>query len=196
MNGPNQTEALFSRAGLPTDLTFLLDKYPRIAWRQSDGLDGMARFWLKRHNFFRELAAMLNKSVTALNEEQVDPVSFAQWFLPRLELLLGELEAHHNVEDMHYFPLLMAEEPRLKRGFDILDSDHHTIHDLLEGNASAGRQFAGALVTGGDAMRFAADHYATESERLLAGLMRHLDDEEDLIIPLLIDRHSAGRPLE
>ena len=192
---PDETEALFSRAGLPTDLTFLLEKYPRTAWNPSDGLDDMARFWLQRHDFFRELADLLNNSVLALNEQQLDPAGFARWFAPRLELLLGELDMHHNVEDMHYFPLLMAEEPRLKRGFEILDTDHHTIHDLLESNASSGRQFAGALVTGGDALRFASDRYAAESERLLSGLMRHLDDEEDLIIPLLIDRHSAGKPL-
>lgn len=195
MSKPDERETLFSRAGLPTDLTFLLEKYPRALWRQSDGLDDMARFWLQRHNFFRELATLLNKSVSALNEEQIDPASFAQWFGPRLELLLGELEGHHNVEDMHYFPMLMAIEPRLKRGFTILDSDHHMIHDLLESNASAGRQFAGALVAGGDALRFASDGYAKESGRLLSGLMRHLDDEEDLIIPLLIDRHSGGKPL-
>ena len=156
MTGPTEAEALFSRAGLPADLTFLLQKYPRTAWRQSAGLDEMTRFWLKRHAFFRELATVLDSGVASLNEEQLDPVSFAQWFLPRLELLLGELEAHHNVEDLHYFPILMAQEPRLKRGFEILDRDHHAIHGLLESNARAGRQFAAALVAGGDGRRFAA----------------------------------------
>ncbi|MEM9104598.1 MAG: hemerythrin domain-containing protein [Pseudomonadota bacterium] len=151
MSERDEIEALFSRAGLPMDLTFLLQKYPRNVWAESDGLDDMAQFWLNRHNFFRELSALLNKSVTALHEEKLDAVNFAQWFGPRLELLLGELEGHHNVEDMHYFPLLIAAEPRLKRGFEILDADHHTIHDLLESNASAGRQFAAALVSGGDA---------------------------------------------
>ncbi len=195
MSDSDEEEALLARPGLPEDLTFLLEKYPRATWRQSGGLTAMSRFWLKRHAFFRELATILDKGVTGLNEEQVDAVNFAHWFLPRLDLLLGELEAHHNVEDMHYFPILMAEEPRLKRGFDILDADHHFIHDLLERNGSAGRQFAGALLAGGDGLRFAADSYATESKRLLSGLMRHLDDEEDLIMPMLIDRHEDGKPL-
>ena len=34
-----------------------------------------------------------------------------------------------------------------------------------------------------------------QAERLLSGLMRHLDDEEDLIVPMLIDRHEDGKPL-
>ena len=39
-----------------------------------------------------------------------------------------------------------------------------------------------------DRQRFAADGYASENERLVAMLKRHLDDEEDLIIPLILDR--------
>lgn len=195
MNTIDEKDALFSRAGLPPDISFLLEKHPRAVWRESGGLGAMGRFWLKRHNFFRELGTALSASVGELREERFDPLMFAQWFSPRLELLLGELEGHHHIEDMHYFPIFLAEEPRLKRGFDILDSDHHLIHDLLERNASAGRQFAGALVAGGDRMRFAADSYAVEADRLVQGLMRHLEDEEDLIVPLLIDRHGDGQSL-
>ena len=195
MNGTGEGDALFSRAGLPAELSFLLEKHPRKIWRQSGGLSAMGRFWLKRHSFFRELGSALGKSVHALKEDNFEAVSFAQWFSPRLELFLGELEGHHQIEDMHYFPIFIAEEPRLKRGFEILDSDHHHIHTLLERNASAGRQFAGALIAGGDRLRFAADDYAQEAERLLTGLMRHLEDEEDLIVPLLIERHEDGRPL-
>ena len=44
------------------------------------------------------------------------------------------------------------------------------------------------------AQRFAADAYAGENERLVAMLARHLEDEEDLIIPLILERgeHAFG----
>lgn len=195
MSASNDELALFSRTGLPENLSFLLEKHPRSIWRQSGGLSAMGRFWLKRHGFFRELGAALSSSVDALQEDNFEAARFAQWFSPRLELFLGELEGHHQIEDLHYFPIFLAEEPRLKRGFEMLDSDHHQIHELLERNASAGRQFAGALVASGDRVRFAADSYAKEAERLLTGLTRHLEDEEDLIVPMLIDRHEDGKPL-
>ncbi|RUZ95577.1 hemerythrin domain-containing protein, partial [Mesorhizobium sp. M7A.F.Ca.US.001.02.1.1] len=39
-----------------------------------------------------------------------------------------------------------------------------------------------------DRQRFAADAYADENSRLIAMLTRHLADEEDLIVPLILDR--------
>ena len=45
-----------------------------------------------------------------------------------------------------------------------------------------------ALQESEDRQRFAADAYADENSRLIAMLTRHLADEEDLIIPLILDR--------
>ena len=39
-----------------------------------------------------------------------------------------------------------------------------------------------------DARRAATDSYADASERLLKFLLRHLDDEEDLIMPVILDQ--------
>ena len=58
----------------------------------------------------------------------------------------------------------------------------------LERNAATANEFLRALEGDEDARRFAADAYANENERLVAMLARHLDDEEDLIIPLILDR--------
>ncbi len=186
---------LFDRKGLPEDLLFLIQQYPRDGWREPGALSAMGRFWLKRHNLFRELAVQLSGSIDRLREEDFEPRDFAAWFAPRLDYLLSDLEGHHHVEDAHYFPIFMAAEPRLRRGFDILDRDHHQIHDLLVHNADAGRQFVQALEKGGDALRFAAEAYGVQATRLVAGLMRHLEDEEDLIVPLLMDRYSGGETL-
>ncbi|WP_348630710.1 hemerythrin domain-containing protein [Mesorhizobium sp. M8A.F.Ca.ET.208.01.1.1] len=99
-----------------------------------------------------------------------------------------DLDGHHNVEDYQYFPAFAKAEPRLKRGFDILDADHHTIHEGLERNAEAANAFIRTLQESEDKQRFAADAYADENSRLIAMLTRHLADEEDLIIPLILDR--------
>ena len=39
---------------------------------------------------------------------------------------------------------------------------------------------------------FAADAYAGENERLVAMLARHLEDEEDLIVPLILERGEGA----
>jgi hypothetical protein len=39
-----------------------------------------------------------------------------------------------------------------------------------------------------ESLRRCSDDYAAASGVLLRGLIRHLDDEEDLIVPLILDR--------
>lgn len=179
---------LESRRGLPDDLRYLVEKYPREDWRAHENVHGMASMWLQRHDMFRELGGILTGAIADYREGRSDATQFASFFAPRLNFFLGHLDGHHNIEDQHYFPLFARVESRLKRGFDILDSDHHLIHEALERNAGTANEFLRALGENEDRRRFAADAYAGENERLVAMLERHLDDEEDLIIPLILDR--------
>ena len=180
------------RAGLPDDLRFLVEKYPRSDWSSHDNIQGMAAFWLQRHDMFREVGAMLTDGIADYREGRKSAPDFAQWFAPRLNFFLGNLDGHHNVEDQHYFPVFAKAEARLKRGFDILDGDHHQIHDALGLNAETANVFLRALRESEDRQRFAADAYAEANQSLVAMLARHLDDEEDLIIPLILDRGDAA----
>ena len=179
---------LETREGLPDDLRFLADQYPRGEWQAHSNIHGMAGFWLQRHDMFREMGVLLTGGIADYREGRKDAPEFAAFFAPRLNRFLGNLDGHHNVEDHHYFPVFAKAEPRLKRGFDILDGDHHLIHDALERNAETANAFLRALQESEDRQRFAADAYADENSRLIAMLKRHLDDEEDLIIPLILDR--------
>ena len=183
---------LTQRSGLPDDLRFLVEKYPRSDWSSHDNIQGMAGFWLQRHDMFREVGAMLTAGIADYREGRKPAPDFAQWFAPRLNFFLGNLDGHHNVEDQHYFPVFAKAEARLKRGFDILDGDHHQIHDALALNAETANFFLRALRESEDRMRFAADAYAAANQSLVAMLSRHLDDEEDLIIPLILDRGDAA----
>jgi hypothetical protein len=47
-------------------------------------------------------------------------------------------------------------------------------------------------VNNADVSRTTGDAYATASGRLIGQLRRHLADEEDLIIPLILDRGEAA----
>ena len=180
------------RDGLPADLLYLLAKYPRESWAGHDNIHGLASMWLQRHDMFRELGGVLTTAIAEYREGRNDARAFAGFFAPRLEFFLGQLNGHHQVEDLHYFPAFARAENRLKRGFDILDGDHHRIHDALETNAETANAFLRALGGGEDRQRFAADAYAGQNERLVAMLARHLDDEEDLIVPLILDRGEHG----
>jgi hemerythrin-like domain-containing protein len=180
------------RDGLPEDLRFLAERYPREEWQDHSNIRGMAMLWLQRHDMFRELGGILTGAISGFREGKTSPREFAGFFAPRLNFFLGHLDGHHNIEDQVYFPAFARAESRLKRGFDILDSDHHLIHGALEQNAETANAFLQALDGDADKQRFAADAYADANERLVAMLSRHLDDEEDLIIPLILDRGDHG----
>ena len=67
-----------------------------------------------------------------LLDRRLDPGAWA----PRLSRLGGvfveHLHGHHQVEDRHYFPLLVARDARLEGGFAILDRDHHALDGHLD----------------------------------------------------------------
>jgi hemerythrin-like domain-containing protein len=184
------------RNALPDDLRFLAEKYPRNDWQAHSNIHGMANMWLQRHDMFRELGGILTAAIADYREERTTAPQFAQFFAPRLNFFLGNLDGHHNVEDHHYFPVFARAEPRLKRGFDILDLDHHTIHEGLEANAETANAFLKALQGDNDAQRRAADLYADANTRLVAMLDRHLADEEDLIIPLILEKGDRALGVE
>ncbi|MDB5523233.1 MAG: hemerythrin protein [Rhizobium sp.] len=179
---------LTTRGGLPDDLKVLIAKYPRQDWNTVHTIGELGRFWIERHDMFRELGATLVESIGNLREGAVEPDMFARWFAPRLNHFLGDLQGHHQIEDYQYFPLFAAADARLAHGFELLEEDHHLIHTLLERNAEAASVFYNDLVSGAGQMPYSRDAYAVEAESLLTGLMRHLEDEEDLLIPLLLDQ--------
>ena len=180
------------RTGWPEELRHLLVRYPREVWTGHANLGQMAQFWLDRHNMFRELTEALLQATNALREGAVPPDQFRQWFAPRMNFLLGELQTHHMIEDQHYFPVFTRAEKSLLKGFEILENDHEMIHHGLEDLAGSARILTTAIDGGTPLVMKASDGFADVSDGFLKILRQHLADEEDLIIPVILDRSEAG----
>ena len=193
---PNATDtealALARRSGWPEDLRVLLARYPREQWQGHVNLGEMARFWLSRHDMFRELATMIRQIETEFRSGALSAAEFPRQFVPRLQFLLSQLGVHHQIEDLHYFPIFRAADKRLARGFDVLEGDHHAIHADMAATADTANALLRALQGNADALRRCGDAYAAASGALIKGLIRHLDDEEDLIVPLILERGEAA----
>lgn len=183
---------LARRSGWPEDLRVLIARFPREQWEGHANLGEMARFWLSRHAMFRELSAMIEDIAAQFRSGALPATDFPRQLVPRLQFLLSQLNAHHQIEDLHYFPIFRAADARLARGFDVLEGDHHAIHADMAATADTANALLRALSTNlagePDALRRCGDDYAQASGGLLKGLIRHLDDEEDLIVPLILDR--------
>jgi hemerythrin-like domain-containing protein len=179
---------LQTRAGWPPELRVLFERYPREVWTGHANLGALAQFWLDRHAEFRALGKVLSQATKDFREAKLTPEEFRRLFAPRLQFFLQSLEGHHQIEDFEYFPIFRLAEPRLVKGFDVLEGDHEAIHGEMMRVVDAANGLLGALNGDADKLRTATDTYADTSERLLNFLVRHLDDEEDLIVPVILDQ--------
>jgi hemerythrin-like domain-containing protein len=169
----------------------LIERHPRAGWAGHAALGPLARYWLDRHAGFRQLVGALEQATAELQAGRLGTAAFRPWFAARLQLLLTHLDSHHGVEDYYYFPRLRAAEPALARGFDALAADHEALNGAIVETVEA----ANALLTaapGTETEAAAAARYAAASAGLFALLLRHLDAEEDLVIPVLLERGEAA----
>jgi iron-sulfur cluster repair protein YtfE (RIC family) len=182
---------LARRSGWPEDLRVLIARFPREQWEGHANLGEMARFWLSRHAMFRELSGNIEEVTASFLKGDLPAAEFPRQLVSRLQFLLSQLNVHHQIEDQHYFPIFRAAEERLARGFDVLEGDHHAIHADMAATADTANALLRALADKSDA-RKPGDAYALASGGLIKGLVRHLNDEEDLIVPLILDRGEAA----
>jgi iron-sulfur cluster repair protein YtfE (RIC family) len=177
-------DELASRTGLPDALRVLVETLPRSGWDTHPNFDGLTRFWLDRHLMFRDVLGQLRGGAEARLDGSVDPVKHARETQRYAAFLLNELHMHHQIEDHHYFPHLQGLDARLSRGFEILDADHHA----LDGHIRALAEVANAYLSDFDGTE--ARDRAGRLRETLAGfetfLDRHLTDEEDLVVPIIL----------
>ena len=170
------------RTGLPDDMLYLVRDLPRDRWT---GLDQTAAFWLQMHNGFRAQQDRLAALTGRWRADDLDLRGLHDAVLPELQAFLQHLDGHHRVESGHYFPAFRAVEPRIQHGLNLLDRDHDAIHAHLETMFQSGLAFHHAVR---DAAPDTADRAHRLSDALAAAapaLSRHLDDEEDIVIPLM-----------
>jgi hemerythrin-like domain-containing protein len=182
------TDPLDTRTGLPDALRVLLAEYPRAHWADDPGYHGLVSFWLERHMMFRRILDKLSADTRAAADRKIAPQAYAQGLARLGSMFVGELHGHHGIEDAHYFPVLAAKDARLAEGFALLDRDHHD----LDGHLNRFVEQANALLQGAPAPladRAAAFH--DDLARLERFLDRHLIDEEELVVPVVL-KHGAG----
>jgi len=179
-----------TRTGWPDELREFLNRFPRDSWRRQTS--PMAQFWIDRHDWFRQECTTLQSAADDYRSSKKSAGEMATWVAPRLQTFLGSLHGHHQIEDYHYFPAFRESEKSLAPGFDVLAHDHELIHVGISDIVNKVNTLLATLrddgAAGLDAQRHSADQYVDASETLYRRLVRHLDDEEDLIIPLMIDR--------
>lgn len=181
--------ALATRAGLPASQTWLRELFAAQPWRDHPNYAGLASFWQQVHNGIRAEAVELRRLLEKFRNHDSDAELFQRALTGRLQQYLGHLQFHHQIEDESYFPKFRALDEKLASGFDLLEADHQVIHaELMRVGESGGLLVRSLRSPSEDVKRHLATH-AEAAERLSRLLDRHLDDEEDLVVPAIL-RHG------
>ncbi|WP_269516214.1 hemerythrin domain-containing protein [Brevundimonas subvibrioides] len=182
------SDDLATRPGLPEPYRYLLADLPRERWHGHE-IAAMARFWLQMHAGFRCEVARMDALIDQWRSGTLALPDLHRQLIPTLQGFLQHLEGHHNIETHHYFPTMRRVEPRIGSGIDLLDRDHDVIHGHLESLFQTGLAFhqgiSAKASTAGDAAARLGD--ALDAAGPVLG--RHLEDEEDIVVPL-ITRHA------
>lgn len=182
--------ALETRTGLPDALRVLVEAYPRETWEEHRNFGGLVQFWLERHMMFRRLQELLRQDAEKFLDGNADPRNFGRRLSRYGSMFVGELHGHHNIEDVHYFPVLAQREMSVARGFEILDNDHHA----LDGHLEAFVERANGVLEGLGAPEFRDRVGAFHGDVVRLGefLDRHLVDEEELVVPVILKHGPSG----
>jgi len=183
MSKDNLILNLNTRSGLPDALRVLTEEFPRDIWTSHENFDGLVRFWLDRHIMFRRLVTTLQEDVLKLESKSLDPEHYRHRLAKLGNLFVSELHTHHNIEDHQFFPLLQQAEIKLAHGFEILDHDHHALDTHLETFTSHANKL---LKSPDNKVIPQAKAFYEKIIQIEAALNRHLIDEEELVIPVIL----------
>lgn len=180
--------SLTYRAALPEAFRLILADYPRVGWSRHPDFNGLAAFWLDRHLAFRRTLQALTTDARARIDGTLSPEDYSRRLVRQGSGLLSDLIGHHQIEDEAYFPQLARLEPRIARGFAMLDADHDTLHALIDRFATGANA---ALQAPSDSQRDRTGRFLSDLQDFDRLLIRHLDDEEDLVLPVVL-KHRVG----
>ncbi len=193
MNGqPEVHPGPIPREMMPKEMQFLLLDYPRDGWEAHPGFKQATRNWLGAHRMFRRLGDLLRGET----ERFLDKSRAADDFTSRLayygDALVRNLHGHHHFEDHSYFPELSAADPRFDAGRQVLEKDHQVLDTVLHDFADTANRVIKLIQLDENQARDQAEKLHDMTETIETFLARHLSDEEDLAVPVILHHRLRG----
>lgn len=178
---------LHTRTGLPNEMRVLLADYPKSRWGEPT-LAEMARFWLGVHDNFRRHHAHMVAITGHWRAGHSDLHGLHGRLIPTVQDFLQHLDMHHRIESGQYFPIFRRVDPRIADGVDLLDRDHDVVHEDLDRLFQSAVGFHQGLQGGAPDVAERARTLADVIDTMGPRVLRHLHDEEEIVIPLIATR--------
>ncbi|WP_247738957.1 hemerythrin domain-containing protein [Shimia sp. R9_2] len=177
---------------MPDDMRRLLNAYPREAWEAHPNFKDATRRWLGAHQIFRQLGELIRADAELYLDGQRETQEYAGRLAYYGNALVRNLHGHHGWEDHRYFPELSEADPRFDAGLEILEKDHHDLDQVLDGFTKSANRTIKLSQLDEAAMYEEAGAVHAHAETIEAFLARHLGDEEDLAVPIILHHKLRG----
>ena len=177
---------------MPKEMQALLKTYPRDDWEANPGFRDKTRQWLGAHQGFRQLASLLREDAETMLDRDMDPDIYARRLSRYGGLLVGNLHGHHSWEDRSYFPELAEADPRFIAGLELLEQDHADLDAVLEAYTSSANRVIKLMQLDQDQARDEAGDLQALNRTIERFFNRHLGDEEDLAVPIILHHRLRG----
>ncbi|MGB8621804.1 MAG: hemerythrin domain-containing protein [Paracoccaceae bacterium] len=177
---------------MPEAMRVLLHDYPRDSWDANPHFRDATKRWLGAHDMFRQLTVHLRSENEAYLDRNRAPDDHAARLSYVGNALVRNLHGHHGWEDHRYFPELSAADPRFDAGLEILEKDHAALDAVLDRFTRVANRTIKLIHLDERAARDEAGALHGETQRIEAFLARHLGDEEDLAVPIILHHRLRG----
>lgn len=177
---------------MPAEMGELLAIYPRDTWQAHPGFREKTRHWLGAHQMFRGLAAQVRKDAEGFLDNAVDSGEYAERLSSLGGALVANLHGHHRWEDASYFPELSAADPRFERGLEVLEKDHADLDQVLDDFVGAANRAIKLIDLDVIQARDEVGAFHGCAECIETFLKRHLADEEELAVPIILHHRLRG----
>ena len=177
---------------MPDDMQILLTKYPRDDWAAHPGFHEKTRHWMAAHRMFKQVAGSIVRNCESYLDNKMDPIAFGDTVAYRGTRLVNNLHGHHHWEDHSFFPELSAADPRFDRGLGILEKDHIDLDAVLNGFVGSGNRALKLIQLDEIDAQSAVDDMYQHAKGISALLERHLTDEEELAVPIILEHRLRG----
>jgi hemerythrin-like domain-containing protein len=181
-----------TRGGLPPEMQALLREHPRDTWPGNPNFAASIQNWMGAHTMFRQLGELITNDTEQFLNKDIERDLYVKRLAHFGTHLVRNLHGHHSWEDRSFFPELEAADPRFERGLAMLETDHEALDKLLDQfTTGANRTIQLSHLDPDQVVDEAAlvHKSAVQIERFLN---RHLSDEEDLAVPILLQYGMLG----
>lgn len=186
------THAALRTEGLSLEMQVLLRDYPRDAWPDNPHFTRSIQNWMGAHQMFRQLGEINANDTEAFLDRRISTDEYVGRLGYYGDQLVKNLHGHHTWEDRQFFPELSRADQRFDQGLETLESDHELMDNILDNFTRTANRVITLASLDESQVRDEAAKVHAYTQSIESFLNRHLQDEEDLVVPIILHHKLRG----